>query len=482
MKKEILVAISVAGVLFGLSVSLAAQEKLSLAQCREMALKYNKDMAAANKQTEAARLMSLSYKANFFPNFTANGTGIYSTADGSLGVPGGNLPVFLPNPATGELVSSGFAYFPGLNLDYKVGTVYSGGIQVEQPLYMGGKIRAAYKMSLLGKEMAHLNEALTTSEVILNTDKAYVQLVKAKEMRKVAEKYHNLLTELFKNVKSAHRHGMKPQNDVLKVQVKLNESELSLRKADNALRLAGMNLCHYIGRPLTAQIDISDDFPEVEQEWKVQVSDITARPEYGILNKQIAIAEQEVKLNRSELLPRVGVRGSYDYLHGLEKMIVDLRDNPGGLLNSVCDILRKILPEGLIVYTEDKDGNREEEKCDGKNELRIPLAVLVNESSASASEIFAGAVQDYGIGTIVGTTTYGKGVVQSIRQLSDGSAIKLTIANYYTPKGNNINKTGIKPDIEVSLDTSLLNKNKDEITHEEDNQLQEAIKAVEKEK
>ena len=167
---------------------------------------------------------------------------------------------------------------------------------------------------------------------------------------------------------------------------------------------------------------------------------------------------------------------------GMEKMIVDLRDNPGGLLDSVCDVLRKILPEGLIVYTEDKDGNREEEKCDGKNELRIPLAVLVNESSASASEIFAGAVQDYGIGTIVGTTTYGKGVVQSIRQLSDGSAIKLTVANYYTPKGNNINKTGIKPDIEVSLDTSLLNKNKDEITHDEDNQLLEAIKAVEKEK
>ena len=86
--------------------------------------------------------------------------------------------------------------------------------------------------------MAHLNEALTTSEVLLNTDKAYVQLVKAKEMKKVAEKYHALLTELSRNVKSAHQHGMKPQNDVLKVQVKLNDSELSLRKADNALRLA----------------------------------------------------------------------------------------------------------------------------------------------------------------------------------------------------------------------------------------------------
>lgn len=317
MKKEFLVAVSV---LFGMaaSLSVSAQEKLSLKQCREMALKYNKEMAAADKQTEAARLMSLSYKANFFPNFTASGTGLYSTADGSLGIQGGNLPVFLPDPAIGELATSGYAYFPGLNLDYKVGTVYTGGVQVEQPLYMGGKIRAAYKMSLLGKEMAHLNEELTASEVILNTDKAYVQLVKAKEMKKVAEKYHVLLNELFRNVKSAHQHGMKPQNDVLKVQVKLNESELGLRKADNALRLAGMNLCHYIGRPLTAGIDISDEFPEVEQEWKTQVADISARPEYGILNKQIAMAEQQVKLNRSELLPRVGVKGSYDYLHGLE--------------------------------------------------------------------------------------------------------------------------------------------------------------------
>ena len=167
---------------------------------------------------------------------------------------------------------------------------------------------------------------------------------------------------------------------------------------------------------------------------------------------------------------------------GMERLIVDLRDNPGGLLDSVCEILRDILPEGLIVYTEDKEGNRTEEKCDGENELQFPLSVLVNESSASASEIFAGAVQDYGIGTIVGTTTYGKGVVQSIRQLNDGSAVKLTIANYYTPKGNNINKIGIKPDIEISLDNNLLNKTRDEITHEEDNQLQEAIKAVEKEK
>ena len=161
---------------------------------------------------------------------------------------------------------------------------------------------------------------------------------------------------------------------------------------------------------------------------------------------------------------------------GMERLVIDLRDNPGGLLTSVCDILREILPEGLIVYTEDKYGNREEETCDGKHQLDMPLAVLVNENSASASEIFAGAVQDHGVGTIVGTTTYGKGVVQELRQLSDGSAVKLTVSNYYTPNGNSINKVGIKPDVEVKLASVLLNK--DEITHEEDNQLQKALDVI----
>lgn len=162
---------------------------------------------------------------------------------------------------------------------------------------------------------------------------------------------------------------------------------------------------------------------------------------------------------------------------GMVKLIVDLRDNPGGLLASVCDILREILPKGRIVYTEDKYGKREEETCDGEKELDIPLAVLVNESSASASEIFAGAVQDYGIGKIVGTTTYGKGVVQELRPLNDGSAVKLTISDYYTPNGNSINKVGIKPDIEVKLAAELLNKT--DISHEEDNQLQKARKVLE---
>ena len=299
-------------------LSLLAQETLNLEQCREMALKYNKEMAASAKQTEGAHYTMKSYKGNFFPNFTASGTGLYSTADGSLGIPGGNLPVFLPD-ASGQFLPNGsFAYFPGIDLNYKIGPVYMGSVQVEQPLYMGGKIRAAYKMSVLGKEMAQMNETLTATEVLLKTDRAYTQVVKAMEMKTVAEKYNAVLTELMKNVESAHRHGLKPQNDVLKVQVRLNESELSIRKAENALRLATMNLCHLIGKPLMSDIHVSGDFPCIEQNLSIQVSDISARPEYAILNKQVSIAQQQVKLNRSELLPKVGVKGTYNYMHGLE--------------------------------------------------------------------------------------------------------------------------------------------------------------------
>ena len=161
---------------------------------------------------------------------------------------------------------------------------------------------------------------------------------------------------------------------------------------------------------------------------------------------------------------------------GMERLIIDVRNNPGGLLTSVCDILEDILPEGLIVYTEDKNGEREEYACDGENELDIPLAVLVNGNSASASEIFAGAIQDYSKGTIVGTTTFGKGIVQSLIPFNDGSAIKTTTAKYYTPSGKCIHGTGIQPDVEVELSEGL--EQETSISHEEDNQLQKAIEVV----
>ena len=138
--------------------------------------------------------------------------------------------------------------------------------------------------------------------------------------------------------------------------------------------------------------------------------------------------------------------------HGMKGLILDVRSNLGGDLNAVVEIARKILPAGLIVYTEDKDGNRKEYTCDGTRELQIPLVVLVNSYSASASEILAGAIQDYHKGTLIGTTTYGKGIVQRIHRLEDGTALKLTVSAYFTPSGRNIHGTGIDPDIELEYD------------------------------
>ena len=161
---------------------------------------------------------------------------------------------------------------------------------------------------------------------------------------------------------------------------------------------------------------------------------------------------------------------------GMEKLIIDLRNNPGGVLGTVCNMLEQILPKGLIVYTEDKNGNRTEYKSDGSHEFKKPLAVLVNGNSASASEIFAGAVKDYGIGTLVGTKTFGKGIVQRIISLNDGTGIKLTVAKYFTPKGNDIHQVGIEPDVEVELDEAL--KQKVTIEKSEDNQLQKAIEIL----
>ena len=154
---------------------------------------------------------------------------------------------------------------------------------------------------------------------------------------------------------------------------------------------------------------------------------------------------------------------------GMKGLVIDIRNNPGGLLDTVVGMLKYMLPDGLIVYTEDKQGNRKEYKGQDNDEFNLPLAVIVNGNSASASEIFAGAIQDYGKGTIIGTQTYGKGIVQTVKPLTDGSAIKFTIAKYFTPKGQDIHGKGVTPDMVVEYDTDA----------DVDTQIDAAIKNVE---
>lgn len=159
---------------------------------------------------------------------------------------------------------------------------------------------------------------------------------------------------------------------------------------------------------------------------------------------------------------------------GAEGIIIDLRSNLGGNLDAVVDICNYLCPAGNIVYTMDKDGKKQEYKSTGEHEIDLPLVVLVNQYSASASEILTGAVKDYHIGTIVGTTTYGKGVVQKVISLTDGSAMKLTASKYYTPSGVCINGTGIEPDVMVELDYENYRNNGI------DNQLNTAVDEINK--
>ena len=163
----------------------------------------------------------------------------------------------------------------------------------------------------------------------------------------------------------------------------------------------------------------------------------------------------------------------------MKGLVIDLRDNPGGLVDSAVAMLDRILPKGLLVYTEDKNGHREEEYAKDKIELNVPLVLLVNQNSASASEIFAGAVQDFEKGKVVGTQSYGKGIVQIVAYVNDGSGIKFTVSQYFTPKGNAVHEVGITPDVVVELDEEL--KTLSEIPKEKDNQLQEAIRVLKEE-
>lgn len=163
----------------------------------------------------------------------------------------------------------------------------------------------------------------------------------------------------------------------------------------------------------------------------------------------------------------------------MEGLIIDLRNNGGGIIDAVVDMVDRLIPKDeMIVYTKDKNGEGKEYKSEDADEYKKPLVVLVNGNSASASEIFAGAVKDYEIGTLVGTNTFGKGIVQTVFPMEDGSAIKLTVSKYYTPNGNNIHEIGIKPDVEMELPDEQ--KRKADLKITEDVQVKKGIEVLKK--
>lgn len=315
---------------------------MSLDACRQKALEYNKTLSSAKVKLEQTKFDSKSYKANFFPQVSIMAADLYSTAKGDISIDPFQLPIKKLDMATGSFnydvtvlpdgsyVPNTMLDFPGMKEEWKVKNVFSAGLTLVEPLYVGGKISTAYNMSKIGVDMAKENIRLTESEVVVSTDEAYILAVKAKQLGAVARSYKELLVELKKNVEAAFKQGMMTRNDVMKVQVKLNEAELSIQKADNGHRLACMNLCHVIGMPLDSKIDVDETCPEIMNAAGEQIAagmnSIESRPEFAILNGKTELARQNVKIVKSEILPNVVAGATYSYSNGLElagKKLVD---------------------------------------------------------------------------------------------------------------------------------------------------------------
>lgn len=311
-------------------------QTLTLDECISKALEYNKSLSSAKLKLEKTNFDMKSYKANFYPQVDIMALDFYTSAKGKFSIEGGHLPIynyvesagtFVPNVTVntdGSYTLNQYADFPTKTMEWKLKNVFSAGIAVMEPLYAGGKISTAYKMSKLGVRMANENIRLTVSEIIVKTHEAYYLAVKAKELGDVARSYKTLLDELKKNVEGAFRHGMSTRNDIMKVQVKQNEAELSIQKADNGYRLALMNLCHIIGLPLTSKVDVvKNDFPKEA----AIPSEMGIRPEHIILDNKTELARQQVKLTQSDYLPNVAVGATYSYANGGELAGKKLLDN-----------------------------------------------------------------------------------------------------------------------------------------------------------
>jgi outer membrane protein TolC len=224
----------------------------------------------------------------------------------------------------GSYTLNQYADFPSQSMNWKLKNIFVGSVSLMEPIYAGGKISTAYEMSKLGVNMAQENIRLTESEVVVKTYEAYYLAVKAKELGEVARSYKTLLDELKKNVEGAFRHGMSTRNDIMKVQVKQNEAELAIQKADNNYQLALMNLCHIIGLPLTSEVGVGQ--PETPTQTSLP-AEKGMRPEQVILDNKTELARQNVKLTKSDYLPNVAVGATYFYANGGELAGKKLVDN-----------------------------------------------------------------------------------------------------------------------------------------------------------
>lgn len=329
-----------------------AQEMLSLEECRNRAIEHSDELKIAQFQFEKAKAERAAMKTHYLPSLAGSATGVYLHKNIEMEL---YLPTVVPNPTTGELVPNVMAnpttgepivgadgnpifnMYAWLPLEISLKGAYLAGISLEQPIYTGGKITAANTMTQIGMEMANDNIELQRAKILYDTDQAYWLFVSVQEKVKLAESYNKLLQQLEERVQLSHKTGLITQNEVLKVKVKHNEAKLQLQKARNGLELTRMALCRQVGLPLETKIATTDSvtigsiqFASIDDQ-----ADITNRPEFKLMQKNVGLAQQQIKLARADFLPTAGLSVGYNYVGGIEFGNADYSSSNASVLATV---------------------------------------------------------------------------------------------------------------------------------------------------
>lgn len=268
-------------------------QQLTLEECCDIAAANNKQGKLADFSIQKAQLQLKNMNSNFLPKLSAAGGYLYADKD------------------------FGAELMPSVAAELNLNNTYTGGIQIEQPLFLGGKLFAARKMAQTGLSIAGLNKEKTESDIRFETEKAYWNVVKAKELQKVSQQFLQTVDELYRTVENYYNTGMASQNELLKVKVKINEAKLSLKRSENSVRLAKMSLCHLMGMPMNKDIDVINNLSDIKVV-DTNIHSVENRLEYKILSENIQLKNQEIKAVRSDFLPRVGLVAGYNYMNGVK--------------------------------------------------------------------------------------------------------------------------------------------------------------------
>ena len=302
------------------------QEKLSLKDSRELALEYNQKIKIADQMiAENQSNVKLAF-THFLPNFSAGGSYNYYHDIDDINIPGSFLKTAssLGEAQNGNFTGTSDVYMPGLNLQMGNVDYHSANLQVAQPIYMGGKIRSAYSMSKLGSEISIYNKKLQSSNVLLDTDQAYWNLVSVKEKVALAKQYVAMLSTLVQDLQNAFDLEITTKNELLKAQVQLNQARLDLFRIENGYVLSQMSLCQVIGKDLKSDVVATDTSILVNKntiQADYMQKALLNRPELLMQAKQVQISKEQVKYARADYLPQMGVGASYSYNSKINNMI-----------------------------------------------------------------------------------------------------------------------------------------------------------------